>query len=523
MSDVNEDIIGLLNYLNSLQPKPEQLINELKEKQLLAYQEWLYITREQLIQKDSLHGHDIFQYLVETDNKVLRTVYDGVNVTLNQCRVGVHRSGQQTTTSVSQKYPDITQLDLRVWADFDRKVVDFIAQIPDQENDRNISMLMLMQASVRNEQQVQALCDYTLFAVVSECCRSLSQHNDYAYFGSNCGFVPISGSSVLGDPDRIWLSDEGKELSKLTVEIKTPWAIDSLVDLIPSYNQQYVDFETKKQKCNDEAETVHKGKIIRAVEQVYVYMTINRHRYGVLTTFDETIFFRKVEDTDQQGRSVLECSPVIKCSQRQPYTLVAAWIYLLSLIESSGKEWLYVPPPISSVQSAALFREAHVVSYKSVALDAYCHWTNVIYRGRYGAVALGNLADQQGVIFKTVDLSKKPNALQKFNNEVEVYKALESLQGTVIPKFFAYGTLCGMLLVIVLENVGQTMTTEQYSERKADVQEALDKIHALGYRHGDVRLPNMTIDSSGRVRIIDFEMAEKANGKITEIVDLDLE
>lgn len=37
MSDVNEDIIGLLNYLNSLQPKPEQLINELKEKQLLAY------------------------------------------------------------------------------------------------------------------------------------------------------------------------------------------------------------------------------------------------------------------------------------------------------------------------------------------------------------------------------------------------------------------------------------------------------------------------------------------------------
>ncbi|KAI3634555.1 hypothetical protein MIR68_007466 [Amoeboaphelidium protococcarum] len=521
MSNINKKIIGLLNYLNSLQPKPEQLINELEEKQLLAYQEWLILTREQLIQKDNLHGHDIFQYLVESNIKMLQTIYDGVNVTLKQCRVGVQRSSQQTTTSVSKKYPDITQLDLRAWADFDKGVVDFMAQVPDYEFDMNISLQM--QSSVRDESQVQALCESTLFTVLSVCCRSLSQHNDYAYFGSNCGFAPITGSSVLGDPDRIWLTDVDKTLSKLTVEIKTPWAIDSLVDLILSYNQQYVDFETKKQMSTDAADKVHKGKIIRAVEQVYVYMTLNRHRYGVLTTFNETVFFRKVEDPDQEGRSVLECSPVIKCSQRQPYTLVSAWMYLLSLIESSANDWMYASPHSSTVVSPALIRKARVISYKSVALDAYCHWTNVIYRGRYGAVALGNLADQQGVIFKTVDLSKKPNALQKFNNEVEVYKALESLQGTVIPKFFAYGTLCGMLLVIVLENVGQSMTTEQYSELKADVQEALDKIHSLGYRHGDVRLPNMTIDSSGRVRIIDFEMAEKVDRKITEIVDLDLE
>ncbi|KAI3636561.1 hypothetical protein MIR68_005404, partial [Amoeboaphelidium protococcarum] len=87
----------------------------------------------------------------------------------------------------------------------------------------------------------------------------------------------------------------------------------------------------------------------------------------------------------------------------------------------------------------------------------------------------------------------------------------------------AYGTLCSMLLVIVLENVGQSMTTEQCSEREADVQEALDKIHALGYRHGDLRPANMTVDSSGRVRIIDFEMAEKADGRIVEFVDLDLD
>ncbi|KAI3633068.1 hypothetical protein MIR68_009143 [Amoeboaphelidium protococcarum] len=519
MSSINKKIIGLLNYLNSLQPKPEQLINELEEKQQLAYQDLHFSTREQLIQKDSLHGHDIFQYLVESNIKMLQTIYDGVNVTLKQCRFGVQRSGPQTTTSVSKKYPDITQLDLRVWADFDQGVVDFMAQVPDQELDMNISLAQ--QDFISCEAQVQS--DYLRrpLEVVSECCRSLSCFEGYAYLGSNCGFVFQSAAKVMGDPDLVWVTNRYEGLPKLTVELKTPWAIKSLVDLISRYNQEYADFETKKQKCTDEADKVEKGKIIRAVEQIYVYMTLNRHRYGVLTTFNETVFFRKVEDPDQEGISVLECSPVIKCSQRQPYTLVGAWIYLLSLIERSANDWMYASPHRSTVVSPALIRKARVISYKSVNLDSYCHWTSIIYRGRYGAVALGNYADQQGVIFKTVDLSKKPDALEQFNNEVEVYKALESLQGTVIPKFFAYGTLCSMLLVIVLENVGSYMTTEQYSERKSDVYEALDKINALGYRHGDVRFPNLTIDRNGRVRIIDFEMAEKVDGKITEIIEVD--
>ncbi|KAI3639769.1 hypothetical protein MIR68_002083 [Amoeboaphelidium protococcarum] len=521
MSSINKEIIGLLEYLNSLQPKPEQLINELEEKQLLAYQNWLILTRQQLIQKNSLHGHDIFQYLVESNIKMLQTVYDGVNITLKECRVGFQTSGKGTTTSVSKKYPDITQLDLRVWADFDQGVVDFIAQVPDQKFGRNVPLAE--DEFICSEVEVQSEYVKRPLNIISECCRSLSGHEGYAYFGSNCGFVSKSAVKVLGDPDLVWVTNRYEDLPKLTVELKTPWAIKSLVDLIPRYNQEYVDFETRKQKRTDAADKVEKGKIIRAVEQVYVYMTLNRHRYGVLTTFNETVFLRKVDDPEQEGRSVLECSPVIKCSQRQPYTLVAAWIYLLSLIESSANDWMYASPHSSKVVSPALIGKARVVNYQSVDLNAYCHWTNIIYRGRFGAVAIGNYADEVGVIFKTVDLSKKPDALEQFNNEVEVYKALESLQGTVIPRFIAYGTLCSMLLVIVLENVGQSMTTEQYSEREADVQEALDKIHALGYRHGDLRPANMTVDSSGRVRIIDFEMAEKADGRIVEFVDLDLD
>lgn len=39
----------------------------------------------------------------------------------------------------------------------------------------------------------------------------------------------------------------------------------------------------------------------------------------------------------------------------------------------------------------------------------------------------------------------------------------------------------------------------------------------MGYEHGNVRLRNLTIDSSGRVRIIDFERAvKKAGSEISE-------
>ncbi|KAI3639240.1 hypothetical protein MIR68_002770 [Amoeboaphelidium protococcarum] len=502
-------IVKLQHYLQSLQPQPLDLIYELEEKKWEAFGRWMAMSRSEWLAHNEQHGHDIFLYLVQSSNKMLLTVHDVINLPFNECRVSTQRSG-----CVSQQYyPGLSsKLELRVWPDFDQCVLDFIAQVPDLQLSSEISLPQ--QKQVGDESQVLAQFDGMILDAVSECCRSLSVNQSYAYFGANCGFSSALGCAVMADPDRIWISDqEQKCLAKLTIELKTPWSFESLDELIPMYEQEYIKLEAKKVESYHSAENIKRGKTIRAVEQIYGYMTLNCHRYGVLTTFNETVFFRKTEAPQQEGHSVLECSPVVKCSQIKPYTLIAAWIYLLSLIERPGDQCMFTPPRTSTT----------LLKYTPLPLDDECHWTNIISRGNIGVVAVGNFASKEGVVFKTADLSKWPDALDAFNHEVEVYKALESLQGSVIPKFIAYGTLQGAMQVIVLENVGPTMTAEQYEQRKEEVNEALDKIHALGYEHGNVRLRNLTIDSSDRVRIIDFERAvKKADGQISERLAFEL-
>ncbi|KAI3630694.1 hypothetical protein MIR68_012129 [Amoeboaphelidium protococcarum] len=251
-------------------------------------------------------------------------------------------------------------------------------------------------------------------------------------------------------------------------------------------------------------------------------MTMNRHRYGVLSTFNETVFLRKVEDPEKEGCSLLEISPAVRCSQRRPFTLVSAWLFILAQIESHPNEWMYASPHSSNVVSPAITRRARSISYTSDELDKFCHWKNIIARGKTGAVAVGSYASHQGVIFKTVDLSKRPEAKALFDHEVRMYYELESLQGSVIPKFYAYGTWCGFLQMIVIENVGLSMTIEQCKERQGDIDAALKQIHDLGYQHGDVRPANLTIDNQGRVRIIDLERTQKVDGDIWDVYDSDL-
>ena len=136
----------------------------------------------------------------------------------------------------------------------------------------------------------------------------------------------------------------------------------------------------------------------------------------------------------------------------------------------------------------------------------------------------------QDAIFKTFDVSKPlnkwnifeyvdPNAL--FTHEVEIYKHLEHLQGDVIPKFLGCGSLYGLLKVIILQDVGRSITKEEFMERKDEWSALLDKIHDSGVKHGDVRYPNITLDNQNKMRIIDFGFSTIEAGPITEEIDFD--
>ncbi|KAI3641867.1 hypothetical protein MIR68_000136 [Amoeboaphelidium protococcarum] len=63
-----------------------------------------------------------------------------------------------------------------------------------------------------------------------------------------------------------------------------------------------------------------------------------------------------MQDPEKEGCSVLEISPAVRCSQRDPYTLVAAWLWVLAQIESHPNEWMYASPHSSNVVSPVISR-----------------------------------------------------------------------------------------------------------------------------------------------------------------------
>ena len=513
-----EDVTAQIKVLESILEKEYEDWTR-KEKNKYGNHDQLREEKNKLREKEN--------QLREKENQLKRTIkttQEVLKMTFPVVRKNTISSSKNTTTSVAAKYP-MSPLMLLLWDDFSTNVQSFAAHVP------NISLddpfILNEGESCSGEAGVHALGDYTLFKAIRILMKTLSNHyeeeafkNLFSFF-SSCfiikegEFVNIEGrgKKAIGDPDRLWTT-AGYSLAKLIVEFKTPWSFGDVEDIVSAYQR-----ESNEWKQNPSQQ---KGKIMRAVEQTYIYMTLNRHRYGCLTTFNRTWFFKRVEDPVNPDTSLLYISPAISCSSIEPYTLTTAWLFILLTIDKDSG-WLYSSPRSSAVSIPSFSagkRSFKQDRYNSIALDGLFHWNNIIARSQAGAVATGQFMDVDNVVFKTIDVSKKEGGLDQFNHEVSIYRELEELQGDVIPRLIAYGNLGGLLQVIVLENVGKSITREQAEQKHDEINTALQRIHENGILHGDLRLPNILIDKENKVRIIDFGMSSKQEGNITETFSL---
>ncbi|RKO94040.1 hypothetical protein BDK51DRAFT_34064 [Blyttiomyces helicus] len=123
---------------------------------------------------------------------------------------------------------------------------------------------------------------------------------------------------------------------------------------------------------------------------------------------------------------------------------------------------------------------------------------------------------------KYVDLAKVENAESIVHAEIEAYTALRDLQGTVIPRFIDGGRL-PMVGVVAVEEISPgrvfgAMAWSDLSPTDQDLaKEALRKLHAKGYVHGDMRLPNLMFAQGGgggrRAVWIDIAGARRATAE----------
>ncbi|KAI3655598.1 hypothetical protein MP638_006167, partial [Amoeboaphelidium occidentale] len=131
-------------------------------------------------------------------------------------------------------------------------------------------------------------------------------------------------SDFIGNPDHlIYKEANGKNIdysfieNKTIHDVPTPTRQDSLVQWWQK------DFDDEYSERNP-ART--RKSIYNEICQVYGYLSFNSLKYGVLTTYQSTWFFRR------PAVGILEISPRIACDEEYP-TLLRCYVYFLSLIE----------------------------------------------------------------------------------------------------------------------------------------------------------------------------------------------
>uniref|UniRef100_A0AAV1T348 Fungal-type protein kinase domain-containing protein n=1 Tax=Peronospora matthiolae TaxID=2874970 RepID=A0AAV1T348_9STRA len=108
---------------------------------------------------------------------------------------------------------------------------------------------------------------------------------------------------------------------KFVVEFKTPWAF-RFEDLLTHWDQH-------KNNNGD--------KVVKAIAQLYGYMTFNVLRYGAFTTCTKTWFFKRIYEQAGSGR--LEVAGPY--DEQDSAALLTAYLAVLLEVD---EDWLYVSP-----------------------------------------------------------------------------------------------------------------------------------------------------------------------------------
>lgn len=276
----------------------------------------------------------------------------------------------------------------------------------------------------------------------------------------------------LLDPDEVWV--QGSSI-KAVVELKTPWAFDFPdADLITDW--------------------VKDDQIERAVCQLYGYMSFNYLRYGILSNYDCTWFFHRIPHHPGGGIEISRC-----VSRNELIKTFSACLLMVNddpfYPTSKTSPNLLKVSPITE-ESRYELTEIKANQFKFLR-------DQILGSARFGTVIRGQLAGSTKVFaFKTVDISKKNGLAAEMDAEVNIYRHLDHLQGTVIPKFHGYVDFNGLFRALVLEDCGDEISKEDLEEYKAELRSHLEKIHEAGILHGDIETRKSK--KSVQLRIIDF-------------------
>ncbi|KAI9241659.1 MAG: hypothetical protein BYD32DRAFT_405221 [Podila humilis] len=342
-------------------------------------------------------------------------------------------------------------------------------------------------------------------------------------------------AKVIGRPDRVYFRST-KDI-RMLIEIKTIWAL-SCGDLVTKYKE---DRDLVTRERSPESPTW------RQVHQIFGYLSYNRLRYGILTTYHQTWFMRRDGGT-------LWISPSIRHDNTDP-TLLQCYRYLMELTDEDYTSLSPLPSPPQSLPPESppdddnnddsndgsyherkkhtrkrdqqrpgivtrskskiqqIFRQlssGFTVAVGKLSLQEF-EIQELLGEGRTGRVFRA-MWQGEPVALKVCDLYKNPEYEDEILTEVAAYKALEALQGVCIPRFKTAG-YDGGIFAIAMEIAGSPMEVDKLSyQERLKIVDSLSLIHQHGILHNDIRLYNVLVcryNNEFQVCFIDFARSRR--------------
>ena len=323
---------------------------------------------------------------------------------------------------------------------------------------------------------------------------------------------PGEDNQVLFDPDIAWKI--GGELNSdlgLVVEAKPWWSFEIVDDVVGQY------------KIDTEHSSTQDSKLVKALQQIYGYMSYNYMRYGILTTYKCTYFLRrKGESTLCISKPNLIGPGILKCWLFVLFQAFQEGFYSSPTGNPSLVPIVYQKGPLHTEKKKHKYNLIPIKSSQILLADLLERKPGGVSKGRCGSVISGSINGKENIKFKILDSFNNPKALEICYREIEIYLCLESLQGNMIPMFYGFFNLHGFL-ILALEDCGNPVTQAEYPSLKTEIEIALKEIKNAGVKHNDLECrngihPNILVKNRN-IRIIDFHISEIRNESVNVLED----
>ncbi|KAK6499484.1 hypothetical protein TWF506_004114 [Arthrobotrys conoides] len=314
---------------------------------------------------------------------------------------------------------------------------------------------------------------------------------------------------TIGDPDKAFykFTEDPNDMfeARFLVEWKTPWDLPTPKNIIEHFNKK-------------RARGSMKDNVVKAISQVYGYMSFNNLMYGALCNYEALYLFRRTGDTS------LQISPPFLYSDRGIRSPLAALTYICNQVIKEDYSYHHSSvarePP-----GTRIFTLEDVEVDGTWDNDIKVPWTNMnllltrAVSKNIASIIAGEIMARPGIkfryqkpaFFKVYDITQIPT-LRSADAEIKAYNDLKSLQGEYIPRLYAAGTTWGRFLkFLILEDCGQEASDKDIDPTFwPQARRAIKALHKLGMIHGDVKLDNFAI-SDGIVKVIDLGLSRQGS------------